>query len=308
MLQNHNGEVYLFDFGETVSQEHVKKYLNERNIYKIDKVFVTHSHSDHIQAAEWLLEKFSVKELYCKTPDWDRMPELELGDWKTKEYHEKMINKAKDLGIPIIELNTDRTITLSTKSRLKVYNTTNQDYSNYNSISLGFLFEYDADEGKKFKYFIAGDMSYNAEEHVGGQNIGKVDVLKLGHHGNTGSNGETWLGHLQADMAVATTQYPPGNQVKQNSMRCMFVGSDVYLPNDNPNFMHIKVDKKTGVPWTSAIKHRIVSEWYKRDNGDWYYFKANGEFAKEESLIINGLKYNFNSNGLCINPGGESIE
>ena len=129
----------------------------------------------------------------------------------------------------------------------------------------------------------------------------------MGHHGNTSSNGETWLGHLRPNISVATIGYPPGNQVKLNTMRCMFVGSKVYLPNDNPNFISFEIDKNNGNISTSGIAHKFINEWYQRDNGDWYYFKYNGEFALNEKLIINNRRYNFNSDGLCTNPEGEEI-
>lgn len=308
LIENHNGDVYLFDGGEKISQYDVEKYLHSKNIFKVDKIFITHSHSDHISGIPYLIDKFGCKELYCKTPDWNSMPPIEINEWKTKELHEKMIAKAQSVGAKIIELNSDIKIQLTDKSDIWVYNTKNDNYSNYNNISLGFLFRYYYNNQDVVRYFIQSDMSYSSEDFVGGQNVGKVDILKMGHHGNTSSNGETWLGYLRPDYSVATIAYPPGNQVRLNTMRAKFVKSKVFLPNDNPDHMSIVINKDNGSIFTSAIEHVISNSWYQRDNGDWFYFKSDGFFATNESLIINERKYYFDINSKCTNPEGENIE
>ncbi|MFH0330709.1 phage tail spike protein [Clostridium perfringens] len=308
LIENHNGDVYLFDGGEKISQYDVEKYLHSKNIFKIDKIFITHSHSDHISGIPYLIDKFGCKELYCKTPNWNSMPQIEINEWKTKELHEKMIAKARSIGAKIIELNSDRKIQLTNKSDIWVYNTQNNNYSNYNNISLGFLFRYYYNSRDAVRYFIQGDMSYSSEYFVGGQNVGKVDILKMGHHGNTSSNGETWLGYLRPYYSVATIAYPPGNQVRLNTMRAKFVSSKVFLPNDNPDYMSVVINKDNGSIFTSAIEHVISNSWYQRDNGDWFYFKQDGSFATNESLIINERKYYFDTDSKCTNPEGENIE
>ncbi|HII4484504.1 TPA: phage tail protein [Clostridium perfringens] len=307
LIENHNGEVYLFDGGEKVSQYEVERYLKSKNINKVDKIFITHSHSDHIESMPYLLEKFGCKEMYLRTPEWESLDHLETV-WKTRELHEAMVAKATEIGARIIEISDDITINLTEKSNIKVFNSRNTAWGNYNNVSLGYLFNYTAKDGTVRKIFIQSDMSYQAEDFVGGQNVGKVDIFKMGHHGNVSSNSETWLSHLRPTYSVATLGYPRGNQVKLNTMRCMFVSSKVFLPNDNPNFMSISINKDNGKILTNAYEHKFYCEWYQRDNGDWYYFKSDGNWAMDESLIINGLRYHFDTNGLCTNPGGEAIE
>lgn len=307
LIENHNGEVYLFDGGEKVSQYEVERYLKSKNINKVDKIFITHSHSDHIESMPYLLEKFGCKEMYLRTPEWESLDHWETV-WKTRELHEAMVAKATEIGARIIEISDDITINLTEKSNIKVFNSRNTAWGNYNNVSLGYLFNYTAKDGTTRKIFIQSDMSYQAEDFVGGQNVGKVDIFKMGHHGNVSSNSETWLSHLRPTYSVATLGYPRGNQVKLNTMRCMFVSSKVFLPNDNPNFMSISINKDNGKISTNAYEHKFYCEWYQRDNGDWYYFKSDGNWAMDESLIINGLRYHFDTNGLCTNPGGEAIE
>lgn len=306
LIEDYEGSVYLFDGGEKTNQYEVEKYLKNRNINKVDKIFITHSHSDHIESMPYLIEKFGCKELYLRTPQWDSLDHWETV-WKTRELHEAMVAKATEVGARIIEINDDITIPLNNRSNIKVFNSKNTAWGNYNNISLGYLFNFTSKNGTIKKLFIQGDMSYQAEEFVGGQNVGKVDLLKLGHHGNVSSNGETWLSHLRPTYSIATLGYPQGNQVKLNTMRAKFVSSKVFLPNDNPDHMSVVINKDDGTITTTAIEHQFYCEWYQRDNGDWYYFKSNGNWAINESLVIGGLKYYFDSNGLCTNPGGETI-
>ncbi|HAT4146054.1 TPA: MBL fold metallo-hydrolase [Clostridium perfringens] len=306
LIEDYEGSVYLFDGGEKTNQYEVEKYLKNRNINKVDKIFITHSHSDHIESMPYLIEKFGCKELYLRTPKWDSLDHWETV-WKTRELHEAMVAKATEVGARIIEINDDITIPLNNRSNIKVFNSKNTAWGNYNNISLGYLFNFTSKNGTIKKLFIQGDMSYQAEEFVGGQNVGKVDLLKLGHHGNVSSNGETWLSHLRPTYSIATLGYPQGNQVKLNTMRAKFVSSKVFLPNDNPDHMSVVINKDDGTITTTAIEHQFYCEWYQRDNGDWYYFKSNGNWAINESLVIGGLKYYFDSNGLCTNPGGETI-
>lgn len=306
LIEDYEGSVYLFDGGEKTNQYEVEKYLKNRNINKVDKIFITHSHSDHIESMPYLIEKFGCKELYLRTPQWDSLDHWETV-WKTRELHEAMVDKATEVGARIIEITDDITIPLNDRSNIKVFNSKNTAWGNYNNISLGYLFNFTSKNGTIKKLFIQGDMSYQAEDFVGGQNVGKVDLLKLGHHGNVSSNGETWLSHLRPTYSIATLGYPQGNQVKLNTMRAKFVSSKVFLPNDNPDHMSVVINKDTGSITTTAIEHQFYCEWYQRDNGDWYYFKSNGDWAINESLIIEGLKYYFDENGLCTNPGGETI-
>ena len=306
LIEDYEGSVYLFDGGEKTNQYEVENYLKSRNINKVDKIFITHSHSDHIEGIPYLIDKFGCKELYLRTPQWDALDNWETV-WKTRELHEAMVAKATEIGAKIIEITDDITISLNERSNIKVFNSKNTAWGNYNNISLGYLFNFTSKNGTIKKLFIQGDMSYQAEDFVGGQNVGKVDLLKLGHHGNVSSNGETWLSHLRPTYSIATLGYPQGNQVKLNAMRCKFVSSKVYLPNDNPNFMSVVVNKDDGNISTTAVEHNFYCEWYQRDNGDWYYFKSNGDLAMNENLIINGLRYYFDSNGLCTNPGGETV-
>ena len=44
--------------------------------------------------------------------------------------------------------------------------------------------------------------------------------------------------------------------------------------------------------------------WFERSTNVWYWFKEDGYLAKNETLTINGVSYNFDKSGVCTNPWG----
>jgi competence protein ComEC len=54
-----------------------------------------------------------------------------------------------------------------------------------------------------FRALFSGDAGLPAERHLAGR-VGRVSVLKVGHHGSRGSTGEGWLAELRPQVAVVS--------------------------------------------------------------------------------------------------------
>jgi competence protein ComEC len=67
-----------------------------------------------------------------------------------------------------------------------------------NEDSLVLLVEYG-----RFRALFSGDAGLPAERYLAGR-IGRVNVLKVGHHGSRGSTGEAWLAELRPQVAVVS--------------------------------------------------------------------------------------------------------
>ena len=67
-----------------------------------------------------------------------------------------------------------------------------------NEDSLVLLVEYGA-----FQALFAGDAGFPAEARLRGR-VGRVDLLKVGHHGSAGSTGDEWLQELAPRAAVVS--------------------------------------------------------------------------------------------------------
>jgi competence protein ComEC len=67
-----------------------------------------------------------------------------------------------------------------------------------NEDSLVLLVEYGG-----FRALFSGDAGLPAEQYLAGR-IGRVSVLKVGHHGSRGATGDNWLAELQPQVAVVS--------------------------------------------------------------------------------------------------------
>jgi len=54
-----------------------------------------------------------------------------------------------------------------------------------------------------FRALFSGDAGLPAEQYLAGR-IGRVSVLKVGHHGSRGATGDNWLAELQPQVAVVS--------------------------------------------------------------------------------------------------------
>ncbi len=65
-----------------------------------------------------------------------------------------------------------------------------------NEDSVVLLVEY-----RGFRALFPGDGGLHAESRLAGR-VGRVDLLKVGHHGSRSASGEAWLDELQPDAAI----------------------------------------------------------------------------------------------------------
>ena len=116
-------------------------------------------------------------------------------------------------------------------------NTTREIDTNENNNSLAFLLK----QGNK-KAFFAGDMNNLDEDKENGRigdedrlkdSIGKVDLLKLGHHGYQYSNTEDYINVLKPEYAVITNDLGGAykdiaNWLRKNKVNYLYTTSDEY--------------------------------------------------------------------------------
>ena len=167
----------------TDDNKFVYNYLKSVGVKELDFILITHNHDDHIGGAKYLIESdIKVDKFYIKTYI-GRDSDSGTG---TKNYN-NVINALNSKNIPIVYIDksfTDGKGFTFYDMDIKLYNTTQimnqQGYiggnENYNSVM-----ELITVNGKKV--FLTGD-SYSGKimDNVSKQ-IGKVDVMKMPHHG-----------------------------------------------------------------------------------------------------------------------------
>lgn len=158
------------DIGEDV----VSPYLWTRAIRRIDVLVCTHAHEDHVGGAAALIENFHPRELWTgANPPGDPI-------WIA------IRQKAEKFGVKIVPLQTGQTFQYG-GAQIDVL-APEPDYeparSPKNNDSLVFRVSYGA-----HKFLLTGDMEKQVEARLLDENrIGRVDVLKVAHHGSRTSS------------------------------------------------------------------------------------------------------------------------
>lgn len=214
ILLENNGKFGLIDTGSSATQNQVIEYLKGKGVKQLEFMLITHCHFDHMGAALKVMQTFPIQTLYIKEYDEDYVV-MYKGH---QEAYNNIIELAKNKKIKIIgvssigeEFNQNNTKIVFGSAKMQILNweiKCNLDGSkkivnDENENSLGILIT----QGNK-KAFLAGDMNdILGDETRLAPVIGKVDFLKLGHHGYINSNTENFLKTLKPEYAVITNDY-----------------------------------------------------------------------------------------------------
>lgn len=157
------------------------KYLGKRNI---DALVLTHSHPDHTGGMEYLMKKFTVKEL------WDNGRILYPPELLINSSHRKL-----ERG-DVFEADGYRITVLHPYKEF--YTLSEDSYSEENSSSLVLKIA-----GEKKSFLFAGDIEEEAEEDIAHLKTWlPSDVLKVPHHGSRTSAQDEFLREVSPSIAV----------------------------------------------------------------------------------------------------------
>ncbi len=193
---------------EDVVLDYLKKVAGDKNgKVHLDFVLGTHAHSDHIGGFDTIIldEDVEIDRAYLKRYYSDRIIDYENEEWDNQEVYDQMVNALNSKNIELVQdLPTDSfefgnfTITL--------FNTAEPDPDtkvDENDNAIGTLVEKNGT-----RVFLAADINNaSKDEYVLSEQIGKVNLLKIGHHSYSGSTTTKWLKTLMPDTCVVTNAY-----------------------------------------------------------------------------------------------------
>lgn len=185
----------------------VKKLAGDENgRATLEFVLGTHSHSDHIGGFDTLIldEDITVKTAYLKEYDESGIVDYEIEKWDNKEVYEQMLDACKKRKVPVVQNISEEPFTFGNFT-LKFCNATDKSSdkrTGENENAVGLLVEKDG-----YRAFLAADINnHDGDEDRLAEEIGKVDLLKVGHHGYDGSTTKGFCEALHPELAIVTNR------------------------------------------------------------------------------------------------------
>ncbi len=180
----------------------LKNFSDEKGKVNIEFVLGTHCHSDHIGGFDTVINHpdINVKTAYLKPYREEDIFIMERKRWDNTEVYDQMLDAIRANNVERIGAFDDLEITLG-DFKIHFFNGAYRKRNrklgeNINSVvtlvSLGNI-----------KAVLAGDLNYkDGDERKLADKIGKVDILKVGHHGYFGSTSFYWAKKLSPQYSI----------------------------------------------------------------------------------------------------------
>lgn len=181
----------MIDGGEAENADKIVQFLKAEKIEKLDYIFATHPHSDHIGAIPGVLEKIKCDNFV--------MPKIPDKIVPTTRVYKNLLNAVQKSGAKAHYSKPGEEIMLG-DSKITVIGPV-QEESQLNNNSLVLLFNY----GEK-AFLFTGDMETDAEKQMLSKTTIdlNVDVLKAGHHGSRTASSQKLLDATTPQFAIAS--------------------------------------------------------------------------------------------------------
>ena len=170
----------------------------------LDFILGTHCHYDHYGNFEDIIkdDDIVIDKAYFKVYDTSSGSKIESDTWGNVETYNKIMAAIKEKNIPLIQdLPTDEFMFGDFK--IQLYNTVTPEElrgNGENAASVGMKLT----KSGKTAFLAADFTSSSGLEEYYGDDIGQVDLLKIGHHGYFGSSSASFLKKLQPKIAIVT--------------------------------------------------------------------------------------------------------
>ena len=185
-----DGKHYLIDTGTEDSVPSLFAALNILGITKLDGVFLTHTHSDHIGGMTALGRYYSVERLYAAVHSENR-----------KNGKNKITELSEELDLPLTRLSAGETVPVGNGLFLEVLGplVLNTEDDNDNSLLLRL-------NVNGHTLLFTGDMQFAEEQTLLDAGIAlSAQLLKVGNHGNPDATGDEFAARVSPSVAVIST-------------------------------------------------------------------------------------------------------
>lgn len=215
MLIQNNGENMLIDAGNNEDGEMLVNNLKTLGIEKIDYLVGTHPHEDHIGGMDDIINNFSIGKIF--------MPNVTTN---TKTF-EDVIDAAKNKDLQIETPKIGDEFTVGNANCGVVY--VGADKENLNLSSIIIKLNYN-----NLSYLFTGDAEAEIENKI---DVGKINILKVAHHGSDTSSSEKFVKETAPEVAIISVgkDNSYGHPSDEIIKRYEEVGSKIYRTDEVGN-------------------------------------------------------------------------
>lgn len=184
---------------------YIKKVVADKNgAVNFEFVLGTHFHYDHAGNFEAIFndKNISAEKAYFKEFNENVATEMETDDWGNKDTRKKIIKALEKKNIPVISNLPDSEFAFGDFTLKFINTTTPEDVYNKgeNASSVGVIVK----KGEKSAFLAADFTDDSGLESIYADEIGDIDLLKIGHHGYYGSSSKNFLKVLAPEIAIVT--------------------------------------------------------------------------------------------------------
>lgn len=215
ILVKNEDQTMLIDAGNNEDGELLVKNLQTLQVTKIDYLIGTHPHEDHIGGLDDIIQNFEIENIY--------MPNVQTN---TKTF-EDVLDAVAQKGLTITTPKVHDTFQIG-EAQCEIM-AVGDDENNLNLASIVIQMKFD-----ELTYLFTGDAEEEIEQKL---EVGKVNILKVGHHGSDTSSSENFLQKIAPEVAIISVG--EGNSYKHPSQtvldRLEQIGSKVYRTDEAGN-------------------------------------------------------------------------
>lgn len=222
-------KAYLIDTGEKESVPAILSALEAQGIEKLDGVFLTHKHSDHIGGLKKLSKEVPIETVYSA--------EISMDEENGENKIEKAVEKA---GLTQVKLTAGDKVEITSDLAFEIIGplTYNSKDDNDNSLVMRLNVN-----GRVFLF--TGDMQFAEEASLleAGTDL-KADVLKVGNHGNRDATSEEFAQAVSPEIAVISTDTSVDTDSANIRVRNLFRDSEVLITQDYTQGIKVSVSSE----------------------------------------------------------------
>jgi len=207
------GQSFLVDTGAKKAGDKLLRALAARDVERLNGVFLTHPHNDHIGGLKALAQRYEIGMVYA--------PAIALDMEKTDKL-------AADVGVSLQRLSAGDKVTADSGAVFEVLGPLelNGEDDNDNSLVLRL-------NAGGLIWLLTGDMQFAEEASLlrSGADL-KADVLKVGNHGNPDATSDEFARAVSPRVAVISTSTAEDSDSANPRVISALGKADVYVTQD----------------------------------------------------------------------------